>query len=564
MYILKIINSFIEKKKLLVIIYILFTITAYPLQAIIIPQIYSSFINTLNIKNDLKIFVKYFFIILFFLIIINVSNIITSYIEALFIPEMNEYIINYIYKNLLIKYENNYTDIELGKILARINSIPLYLKQFLADFTKFIFPHAVTIIIINLYFFYINWKLGLISIIILGIFFAFNILFFNRCVILSNDRHILYEEKNQMTEDKLSNLYSIYSHGDLKKEIDIYEIHTKKYTDKYKDSLFCLSTSTNFSNIYNIFLFSVLNGVASYLYLNKKINLHTLIAIIITVIYYTPSIDVMGTVIPDIMHYYGSLKAVDNFIEELYISEKNYNNNLTLPDDNLLTTKIQYAEIKIMNLDFGYGLKKLFNNFSLTIKDGEKVAIVGSSGNGKSTIIKLIMGYYKVPDNTILIDNKCINKYNLSDLRKQISYVNQNNKLFNMSVCENIQYGNELSKEEISEICKRIKIDNIFKNLENGLDSSVGVNGDSLSGGQRQIIHLLRCIGKKNRIIILDEPTAAIDKDNTINVINAVKELGKNNTVILITHDASILSFVDRIITLDSGKIINDKYINEK
>ena len=563
MYILKIINSFIEKKRLLVIIYILFTITAYPLQAIIIPQIYSSFINTLNIKNDLKIFVKYFLIILFFLTIINISNIVTSYIEALFIPEMNEYIINYIYKNLLIKYENNYTDIELGKILARINSIPQYLKSFLADFTKFIFPHMLTIIIINLYFFYINWKLGLISMIILGIFFIVNILFFNKCVNLSNDRHILYEEKNQMTEDKLANLYSIYSHGDLKKEIDIYELNTKIYTDKYKDSLFCLSTSTNFSSIYNIFLFSILNGIASYLYLNKKINLQTLIAIIITVIYYTPSIDVMGTVIPDIMHYYGSLKAIDNFIEELYISEKNYLNNLTLPENNILATKIETAEIKITNLNFGYGLKKLFNNFSLTIKDGEKIAIVGSSGNGKSTIIKLIMGYYKVPDNSIFIDGKCINKYNLSDLRKQISYVNQNNKLFNMSVCENIQYGNDLTKQEILEMCERIKIDNIFKNLENGLDSLAGVNGDSLSGGQRQIIHLLRCIGKKNRIIILDEPTAAIDKDNTINVVNAVKELGKNNTVILITHDESILSFVDRIITMDSGKIISDKYINE-
>jgi len=133
-----------------------------------------------------------------------------------------------------------------------------------------------------------------------------------------------------------------------------------------------------------------------------------------------------------------------------------------------------------------------------------------------------------------------------------------------MTVFENIQYGNDLTKEEVLEICKRIKIDNIFKNLENGLETNVGVNGDSLSGGQRQIIHLLRCIGKKNRIIILDEPTAAIDKDNTINVVNAVKELGKNNTVILITHDASILSFVDRIVTLDSGKIISYKYMNEK
>ena len=172
------------------------------------------------------------------------------------------------------------------------------------------------------------------------------------------------------------------------------------------------------------------------------------------------------------------------------------------------------------------------------------------------------MGYYKVPDNSIFIDNVDINNYNLSDLRGQISFVNQNNKLFNISILENIQYGNDLTKDEILEICVRLNIDNIFKNLENGLDSNVGVDGDNLSGGQRQMIHFLRCIGRKNKIIILDEPTAAIDKENTINVVKAIEELGKNNTVILITHDDSILHIVDRIVTLDEGKIINDEYTN--
>ena len=125
-----------------------------------------------------------------------------------------------------------------------------------------------------------------------------------------------------------TNLYSIYSHGDLNKEIKYCEDHTKIYTKKYKDSLNCLSTSTTFSNIYNIVIFSVLNGTASYLYLNKKIKLNTLIAIIITVIYYTPSIDILGAIIPDIMHYYGSLKAIDNFSESYSIKLYFFKNSI--------------------------------------------------------------------------------------------------------------------------------------------------------------------------------------------------------------------------------------------
>jgi len=264
---------------------------------------------------------------------------------------------------------------------------------------------------------------------------------------------------------------------------------------------------------------------------------------------------------PNIIQYYGTLSAVDNFIEDLYIiSKKNANNaNNTKSSNNI----IKNGNIIINNLNFAYNKnKKLFKNFYLTIKDKEKVAIIGPSGNGKSSLIKIIMGYYSVSNNTIFIDDKDINSYNLNDLRKQISYVNQNSKLFNKSVYENIQYGNDSTKDDIDNLCKKIKIDNIFKNLKNGLETNVGIDGNNLSGGQRQLVHILRCICQKNKIVILDEPTSAIDKENTNNIINIIDELSKNSTLILITHDESILSLVDRVIKLDSGEIISDIYNN--
>ena len=559
MYILKVINNFIKQKKITLLIYIIFTILAYPLESIVIPQIYSKFFSELDTKKvDKSVFIKYFLIIVFFLVIVNLSNYITSYIEAYIIPQLNEYVTNYIFRNLLIKYENNYTDLELGKIITRLNTIPQYLKEVITDICVWIFPRTITVIIINIYFFFINWKLGLVSTILLIIFFYFNISSFKKCSGISNERHILYEKENQNIQDKLSNLYSIYSYGTLNNEIKKYRDRTKIYSKKFTENLQCLNMSINITNGINVLIFIVLNSLTTYLYLQKSISLNNLIAVFITIIYYTPCITTLSTTLPDLIHYYGSLKAVDNFIEELYSADAENMNNKRVYD-----TEIKKGSIIINNLSFGYNNKQnIFKNFYLTIKDGQKIAIVGSSGNGKSTLIKLIMGYYKVPDNSIFIDNVDINNYNLSDLRGQISFVNQNNKLFNISILENIQYGNDLTKDEILEICVRLNIDNIFKNLENGLDSNVGVDGDNLSGGQRQMIHFLRCIGRKNKIIILDEPTAAIDKENTINVVKAIEELGKNNTVILITHDDSILHIVDRIVTLDEGKIINDEYTN--
>jgi ABC-type bacteriocin/lantibiotic exporter with double-glycine peptidase domain len=285
-------------------------------------------------------------------------------------------------------------------------------------------------------------------------------------------------------------------------------------------------------------------------------------AIFITIIYYIPCIITINSTLPTLIHYYGSLFAIDTFIEDLYKVDINYVN--VEKEDNEVIMNINKGNIVINNLNFGYIKDNyLFKNFYLTIKDQEKIAIVGPSGNGKSTLIKLIMGYYKLPNGNIYIDDRDINEYNLNDLRKQISYVNQTSKLFNTSLLKNIQYGNNYTDNEIIKLCNKLKVDNVFKNLKEGLNTNVGVEGSQLSGGQRQLVHILRCICKKNKIVILDEPTSAIDKENKENIIDAIKELSKSSTLIIITHDDTLLELVNRVIKMDSGKIIEDEYIRK-
>jgi ABC-type branched-subunit amino acid transport system ATPase component len=260
---------------------------------------------------------------------------------------------------------------------------------------------------------------------------------------------------------------------------------------------------------------------------------------------------------PDMIHYYGSLKAIDKFIEDL-LNVDNLKDKIVDKKD-IILTPIEKGNIIINNLTFGYDkTSPLFKNFYLTIKANEKIAIIGPSGNGKSTLIKLIMGYFKLHDNIIFIDDKDINNFNLNDLRKQISYVNQNSKLFNKSILENIQYGNNYNEKEIISICDRLNVNGILKNLKHGLKTNVGVEGNNLSGGQKQLIHILRCICKKNKIVILDEPTSAIDKENKEHIINAIRELSKNTTLIIITHDDTLLDLVDRVIKIKDGNITED------
>ena len=559
MFIFKVMSIFFSKQKFILLLYIICTISAFPLESIVIPQIYSNFFNVINNNNiDKNIFLKYFLLILFFLIIINLSVYITNSIEGKIVPELDEFIMNYIFKNILIKYQNNYTDIELGKIITRLNAIPVYLKALISDAIVIIFPRLLTIILLNIYFTFLNWKLGLISFILFLLFLILNSISFSKCSKISNEKHILLENKNEEVQDKLSNLYSIYSNDKMDKEIEDYKSTNNEYVLKFKENLNCLNNQVSISNLFNIMTFIIINSVTTYLYLNNEISFNNLMAVFITIIYYSPCMSALSFYLPDFINFWGSLKAIDDFIEDLYnVSNKNI---IEKYKDNV---KIDKGIVNINNLNFKYNNNKyIFQNFNLKIKQNEKIAIIGASGNGKSTLIKLIMGYYKVDDNSIFIDNVDINNYNLSDLRNQISFVNQNNRLFNKTILENIQYGNDLSEKEIINLMQKLDIENIFKNLEMGLKSNAGINGENLSGGQKQMVYFLRCFGKKNKILILDEPTAAIDKKNTENIVKAIKEISKNCTVILITHDESILHFVDRIITIDSGKIVNDIYQN--
>jgi len=254
----------------------------------------------------------------------------------------------------------------------------------------------------------------------------------------------------------------------------------------------------------------------------------------------------------DCVYNIGIIDQMEDFSKDLY-----YTNQEKAKSTQQI--EIQEGAIRIENLRYSYrGDIYLFHDFNLRIQAGEKVALLGNSGNGKSTLIKLIMGYYPF-EGKIYIDTYNVRDIQLNELRKKISYVNQNNKLFHTTILKNIQYGNNLTREEIQQMMYEMEIENIFKNLPEGLDTNVGVLGDSLSGGQKQMIHILRCIGKKNKIVILDEPTASIDKYNKVSIIKAIRRLSRNSTMIIITHDDSILDFVDRKVYLDAGKVVKDE-----
>jgi len=519
----------------------------YPLESIIIPKIFSSFFEKIKSKDDNNnIFINFFKIIFTFMIVITIAHTIVSKLDVFLIPEFNESVSNTFFEKIIYYYENNYTDLELGKILTRINGLPSILREVTSDLFNWVIPKLLTILLINMYFIKIDKTLGIISLLILFGIFIYNIKSFKPCISISNKRYINYENKSEELQDKLSNLFTIYSSGTIKNEINEYNKINKEFKKIHKESMSCNHSIKNTNGLITTIVFISLCCYISYLYKIEKINKEKLLTLFMILIFYIPCLNTIITYLPDYINHLGIIKSVDNYIDEICID------NHIKPDINITD-----GNIKIINLTFGYTKNNnLFNNFNLNINSKDKLTIIGRSGNGKSTLIKLIMGYYPVQDNTIFIDGQDINKYNLTSLRKQIIYINQNTKLFNKSIFDNIKYGNNITDDDIMNIYNRFNLDKIYKNLPNKFNTNVGVNGDSLSGGQKQIILLLRNYFKNNRIIILDEPTSALDVDTISIVINIIKEISKNSTLIIITHDFDNIKLTNKQIEISNGSIL--------
>jgi len=217
--------------------------------------------------------------------------------------------------------------------------------------------------------------------------------------------------------------------------------------------------------------------------------------------------------------------------------------------------------IKFEGVSFSYGEEEVLKDITFEVKCGEKVAIVGQTGVGKTTLISLLLRFYREKSGRILLDGEDINNFSVASIRKHISFVPQEPFLFEGSVTDNIRTGKEdAKKEEIIETSEKAEIKHLIENLK---DPPVGERGELLSGGERQRVAIARALLKDASIVILDEATSSLDSETERKIENAMKELMKGKTVFIIAHRLSTVKDADRIIVLKDGKIVEEGKFEE-
>ena len=424
-------------------------------------------------------------------------------------------------------------------------------------YLKTIFPSIISLI---LYVIFITVMFGYdMNYAILAFLFGLFIIFvvpFASLSITRKNFHLMKEAKYNLYRDFTSAIFGLsdwISSNKVNKFMDDYQIKEEKLLKRERKIKTFVHLRENFVNL--------LAGVTAFLMIyscwNMTINNvieNVYIASFCMMVLSVLSVSVMTS---DAISHIPGYEVSINRVKDFYEQESDENKEIV----DIKNTDGNIIDIKDLSFEYEEG-KNILNNISLTIKKGEKVAILGRSGVGKSTLVKLLTGTYSDYKGEIIVLNK---KPNESMLGTEISLLNQKPYLFDMTIKENLKLSLLDSENDESQINQKIRdsleksqLTNLIDNLPEGIDTNVFETGSRFSGGERQRIAFARSIIQNNELLLLDEPTVGLDPKTEHELLTTIFESSKDKTILWITHHLNSIEYMDRIIFIKDGEIEMD------
>ena len=562
--------EFFKQNILWVIVTIVVLFITSPLEMIVLSNLFTDFtnsINTLDYSGSISILWK----IAGLYTLIDTMYMLSSYCDKIYYPKMEKFIrlklVELIFKNIEVNYDDDNISSSILKLLVIPNTTTICTQSFV----YWIFSFIITVISILVYITYTNLEIGLIIILIFGLFCV--LYYYILMKIKNKANHREKEEKILMThvDDVLSNSLSILSCKKVKEEKEYIENKHSIYDKVQEQQLWYSSKGVYlFSFIVTIILIVFVFTIFKF-YKSKKITSEVTIKMVIIILFFTRYLKTSINRTIQTMTFYGKLEQNEKSIETIMndIIEDGIKKGIPITGNiEFKNVSFEYSKkdentIKIEESSNNKEKIKALHDVSFKIKPLDRVAIIGTNGSGKSTIIKLIMGYYNVSSGQVLHDGVNVLDINREYLRTKIAIINQKVVLFNRSIIDNICYGNNIPKEKVMHIIKKLQVMSVFKNQPQGLETLAGLHGSTLSGGQKQIIYLLRCYLSNKSIIIMDEPTAAVDSINKKYIMRMIDEMAKKSTLIVVTHDNEYAASFPTKIYIEGGKIVKVKGAND-
>ena len=402
-------------------------------------------------------------------------------------------------------------------------------------------------IIIVVIIFTLNWKIGLANLVTLPLGMLFSMLMMKDYEAKSK-RYI--EASKKMNAAAVEYIQGIKVIKAFNKSASSYD-KFQKAVENNRDSMLdwylsvCFAMTAAMEVLPSTLLFVLPVGL--YLFMTGGIAIPTLImCVLLSYASYKPLLKAMAytDAMANVRVVFGEIQSVLDLPEMVRAD--------TAPDP-------RSFDVRFENVVFGYGGAtgaRVFDGLNFTAKEGELTAIVGSSGSGKSTVAKLLAGFWNVNGGRITIGGADIGSMSLERNMRLVTYVSQENFLFNKSIRDNLKMAKEnATDKEIEAACRKASCDDFIKSLPEGYDTDAGNAGGKFSGGERQRITIARALLKDSPIVVLDEATAYSDPENEAVIQQSIDNLVKNKTVIMIAHRLSTVVNADKIIVLEKGRI---------
>ncbi len=524
--------EFIKNNFLLFLIYFLLLIV-YPFHRIVLPKMYGKVIHSLKENNT---FINNVYNLIGVYVFIQLLYTINYKVQGHLIPYFSEYTTKEIFKEILKGFEYNYDNIEVGEILAKIIKVPNVLYKYLDALRSFIFSQITVMAGSVLHYYTISPQIAFIFLGLVAGLTLLQVISYKVTMGIELQREKEKDHIYQHFQDILNNLISVYVCKQQKHEEELLSEKFKPYVDIFFKSLDMNFIFRIIFSAFNVISFMVMNFLIYKAYKNKIINQESFIS----------SFIITYSILGVFSESYYAVRSVIDMFSQINDTERYFNDRLNYESEKQSSggshKQFTNGKIEFKNVYYKYpGSEKLaLNNVSLTIDQGEHVALIGQIGSGKSTIVKMLMKLLDHKMGSIKINNKDIKYIDNESLRDAIFYIPQKPKLMNRTLYENIAYGLPKDKDyeqDIYTILDEMNLEEVKNVFKEKMHQLVGTDGTTLSGGQKQIVWLLRAMFRRVEILILDEPTASLDPTSKGLVLDAIKKIGKGKTVIIISHD---------------------------